>query len=601
MSIAAATLPTAVNVGSVPPSSLYVGDLHPDVTESMLFEKFSAIGPVLSIRVCRDAVTRASLGYAYVNYQQHADAERALNDLNFDLMLNKPIRIMWSQRDPTARRSGCGNIFIKNLNKLIDTKSIYDTFSMFGNIISCKVATDLDGNSRGYGFIHYETEEAAQKAIAKVNGMLLEGKPVYVGKFLPKAARLRELGDRANKFNNIYVKNFDQHLDTDKLYDLFKEFGTVTSAVAVTDEIGQPRGFGFVCFENSEDAEKAVAAMNDYQLPGTDNKLTVCRLQSKGERQAELKRRYDQYKMERLQRYQGVNLYVKNLDDVISDEALQETFEQYGAISSAKVMRYDNGVSKGFGFVCFEKPDDATKAVMEMNSKMLGAKPLYVALAQRKDDRKAQLASKYMQRLAAIRMINQSAISANVYNSATPSNYYVPAVPNQNVAYVAAQPVYPTQIRNPNYQWAGVTNQSHSMLQPIQDRANFSRGSGANMDRQYRMSYRSQHGQSSRMKANYGNNSVYRQGCVNIHNIGPNDVLTSQMLSSLDNRQQRRVIGERLYTKIKSVCNIAEVDKITGMLLEMEVSDLLALLENDNDLQTRVNEALTVLHSAKKN
>ena len=67
------------------------------------FEKFSTAGPVLSIRVCRDMITRRSLGYAYVNFQQPADAERALDTMNFDLMKGKPIRIMWSQRDPSLR------------------------------------------------------------------------------------------------------------------------------------------------------------------------------------------------------------------------------------------------------------------------------------------------------------------------------------------------------------------------------------------------------------------------------------------------------------------------------------------------------------------
>ena len=138
--------------------------------------------------------------------------------------------------------------------------------------------------------------------------------------------------------------------------------------------------------------------------------MYVGRAQKKAERQSELKKKFEALKMERMTRYQGVNLYVKNLDDSIDDERLRQEFTPYGTITSAKVM-CEEGRSRGFGFVCFSSPEEATKAVTEMNNRIIGSKPLYVALAQRKEDRKAHLASQYMQRVSGMRMQQMGQVS----------------------------------------------------------------------------------------------------------------------------------------------------------------------------------------------
>jgi len=371
-------------------TSLYVGDLGLDITEGNLFELFNTVGPVASIRVCRDTVTRRSLGYAYVNFHSPHDAERALDTLNNTNLRGRPIRVMWSQRDPSVRKSGVGNIFIKNLDKTIDHKALYDTFSDFGNILSCKVALDEKGASKGYGFVHYETQTMADEAIQKVNGCTIGNSPliVFVGKFISKKERQQQ---NAQNFTNVFVKNLNLNATYEDVEGLFSKYGKITSGVLMKTEEGKPKGFGFFNFENHEAANKAVEELNNTEFK--DKIIYVARAQKKSERKQELQQTYRSYLLDNMKK--GVNLYVKNLDDDVPDTALMEEFKRFGNVTSAVVMKDDKGVSKGFGFVCFATPEEANRALNEMNNKQVWSKPLYVSFAQRKEERRAHLEAQY--------------------------------------------------------------------------------------------------------------------------------------------------------------------------------------------------------------
>ena len=167
--------------------------------------------------------------------------------------------------------------------------------------------------------------------------------------------------------------------------------------------------------------------MNDFQIG--DRKLYAGRFQKKTERLNELKRKYEERKMEQLKKFSGVNLFLKNLDDKIDDDRLRKEFSKFGNITSVKVMQ-DNGRSKGFGFVCFSAPEEATKAMSEMNGRILSTKPLYVAIAQRKDERAKILANKFKERLLNNQYYNQN----TVYNQQNQNIFYSYQNPSANLA-----------------------------------------------------------------------------------------------------------------------------------------------------------------------
>ena len=75
-------------------------------------------------------------------------------------------------------------------------------------------------------------------AIQKVNGMLLNEKKVFVGRFVPRKEREKELGEKAKKFTNVFIKNFGDDLTEEKLKEMFSKYGKITSHKVVSTDIG---------------------------------------------------------------------------------------------------------------------------------------------------------------------------------------------------------------------------------------------------------------------------------------------------------------------------------------------------------------------------
>ncbi|KAG2403102.1 Polyadenylate-binding protein [Vigna angularis] len=329
-------------------ASLYVGDLHPEVTDTQLFQAFREFESLSSVRVCRDSMTRTSLRYAI----------RAIKVKNNSYLFGKVMRVMWSHRDPNARKSGRGNVFVK---------------------------------SKGYGFVQFESEESANSAIENLNGSTVRDKQIYVGKFVRKGDRIVPGND--SKYTNLYIKNLDSDITEALLQEKFSTFGKIISLAIAKDDNGLSKGFAFVNYDRPDDARKAMEAMNGSQF-GSKN-LYVSRAQKKAEREQILHNQFEEKRKEQILKSKGSNLYVKNIDDAVSEKELRDLFSSCGRITSVKVMRSEKGISKGFGFVCFSNPEEANKAVSTFYGCMFHGKPLYIAFAQRKEDRKTQLKLHY--------------------------------------------------------------------------------------------------------------------------------------------------------------------------------------------------------------
>jgi len=611
-------------------AALYVGDLHPDVTEATLFEIFNAVAPVASVRVCRHAISRMSLGYAYVNFHTIRDAERVLDTMNYTLIKGRMCRLMWSQRDPSLRKSGEGNVFIKNLDPTIDSKDLFDTFSIFGNIISCKVVTDQKtGASKGYGFVHFETREAADDAIAKVNGNVISGRVVYVGNFVKRGARLE-----TTKWTNLYMKNFPTSWGEAELREMCEAFGELASVLIVQDkEAGGSRGFGYVDFKEHESAKKCAEELHEKEIEceeeeseentkteegeakeeapkedsadskdGDEKKekkmvkvtkvLYVARFMKKRERERIVSEQKATDKSERIKSFIGKNLYVRNLSDAVTDEKLRVAFAAFGMIKSCRIMKDEAQRSRGFGFVCMESNEEATKALQMLNNNMFEGKPLYVALWQPREERRQFLQRQHLAKRGGGGMPGQMQMAGGRMPMQMGGYGQMPmgGMYNGNPRF-AARPMY-----NQRMLPRGFPNMYAQNMFGNQMMARGPRGMPRGMPP------RGMPGQMPGQQQRGFNQQARNVPPMPQQQMPPQDgsaPLTAAALAGASPEQQKNMIGERLYPLVAAT-EPQLAGKVTGMLLDgMDTGELLHLLESPEDLQSKIREAMDVLDNAQ--
>lgn len=170
-------------------SSIFVGDLDPDVNEDTLRKAFDPCGDIVSVRVVKDAVTNQSKGYGFVSFKSKIDAEHAMTKMQGATLGGKAIRTNWAtrnkvpgagdqQRSPPLNynevyRAASDNnttVYVANLPNSISDEKLRQTFNSYGQIQDTRIFMD-----KLYCFIKYGTHESAATAIVKCNGMDIDG------------------------------------------------------------------------------------------------------------------------------------------------------------------------------------------------------------------------------------------------------------------------------------------------------------------------------------------------------------------------------------------------------------------------------------------
>jgi len=273
--------------------TVYVSGLDWSVDEAQLYRIFADIPGLKEVRLVRDFLKR-SKGFAYVDFEKSEQVGLAVEKLNGFVLNKATIKVARSL--PTKPLFEEKTVFLKNLSAEVKEADVKNTFAAKGEIKEVRMpAGSEEGSHKGYAYVEFSTAECATAAL-DLHGTKLGGQAIEVVRSIPMkdhrhqtAAPRKDLPQRsnqrqiiqgrkeredpvqmANQFpTTIYVKNLAFKVDDDVLREHFKDCGKVTKILICRNAKGKTRGFGFVEFENADQAQAALA-YNDSVLHGRE-------------------------------------------------------------------------------------------------------------------------------------------------------------------------------------------------------------------------------------------------------------------------------------------------------------------------------------------
>jgi nucleolin len=188
-----------------------------------------------------------------------------------------------TEEAPAAEGEGIKNLFVGSLSWNVDEDWLYREFEKFGNIVGCRVISDREsGRSKGFGYVEYDSAEAAANAQKEMMGYELDGRPLNVDFSTPREKPANKTFERANKFgdkrsapsNTLFLGNLSFDCTNEVVQEAFQEYGNISRVSLPTDrETGALKGFGYVDFSSTEEATAALEALNGAEIAGRPIRL----------------------------------------------------------------------------------------------------------------------------------------------------------------------------------------------------------------------------------------------------------------------------------------------------------------------------------------